>query len=197
MLENPSQPVRRWKAIEPEMTHFHDIISLTFDMGSDRGTSDTYGEATTRPNNSDSFPWQRMVLSFWGGPLSAERPAVPVRCTFSGLVYFRFLQADFAPKMDEPEAQLDLFDRESLRNAAGYSHRDDLPDSMGAFCLWECDDSPLIDQFISRWEPWRPLAQRRPWLRHFHSSCDELGEFELVAGDVTIERLEHSSDGPS
>jgi len=187
--QEPPSRVRRWRAVEPELTHFLDLISLDFDIATDRGTSDRYEQLTTRPSRGAQWPWQRLVLTFWGGPLQS-RQTIPVRCIFEGLVFFSFLQDDFEPKINEVEAKQDIFDSESLGGL--YVHQGDLPDSVGAFCLWECDDSPLIEKLVARWQPWRPIEERRPWLRHFRTSCDELGDFEFVAGDVTIEKVERS-----
>ena len=182
---------RRWRPVEPELTHFHDIISFDFDIATDRGTSDTYEPVATRPDPGGLWPWQRLLLNFWGGPLGGEhRRALRVRATFDGLVYLTFLQDDFLPKISEPEAQLDSYDQDQLRGVPGYAQDRLDDDSVGAFCLWECETSPLVDKLISRWQPWRPLAERRPWLRHFNTSCNELGFFEIVASDVKIERLD-------
>jgi hypothetical protein len=166
MVQESTGPIRRWRAVEPELTHFHDLISLDFDIATDRGTSDTYEQVTTRPGRGGQWPWQRLLLTFWGGPLGTEHhKAIAIRCTFDGLVFFRFLQDDFEPKITEVEAQSDVFDRGSLRGIPGYVNREDLPDTVGAFCLWECEDSPLIEQLVARWQPQRPIEERRPWLR--------------------------------
>jgi len=188
MGTDAKQPNQLWRAVEPELTHFHDIISLEFDIATDRGTSDTYQPIVVPPAGGQSWPWQCLTLTIRGGPLDAEhRQAVPIRIVFDGLVYFRFLQDDFQPRLDEPDSTTDIFEREPLRGAAGYSSLD-LPDSVGGFCLWECDDSPLVRKFVQRWE--RRLGRKDGrWLRHFRTSCDELGEFEVVAGNLTIERL--------
>jgi len=83
MESAPPDRVRRWRAVEPELTHFHDLILLNFDIATDRGTSDTYQQVTTRPGRGGQWPWQRLVLTLWGGPLDAEhRQATPIRCTF-------------------------------------------------------------------------------------------------------------------
>jgi hypothetical protein len=51
-----AERVCRWHPIEPELTHFHDIISLTFDIGTDRGTSDTYRPFVERPHGAALGP---------------------------------------------------------------------------------------------------------------------------------------------
>jgi hypothetical protein len=48
---------------------------------------------------------------------------------------------------------------------------------------------PLIEHFVTRWNRGHPVESRRSIFKHFETSCDELGSFELVAGDVTIEQL--------
>ena len=183
-----AEQICRWHPIEPELTQFHDIISLTFDIGSDRGTSDTYRPFVERPPLGSPWPWQRAVLTFNGGP---HGRIVPVRCTFVGLVYFNFLQDDFAPRVGHhPEPWRTSYDNAALQGVEGFHIRDPEDDSYGAFCLWECDSSPFVEHLVARWNGGKPIESRRAILRHFETSCDELGTFELVAGDVTIEQLD-------
>ena len=180
-----AERVCRWHPIQPELTHFHDIVSLTFDFGTDRGTSDTYRPFVERPVPGSAWPWQRAVLTFKGGPHDG---IVPVRCTFDGLVYFNFLQDDFQPLINEPGPWRNSYDLAALQGVGGYNIQDPEDDSYGAFCLWECESSPLVDHLVTRWNRGQDV-ERRSILRHFETSCDELGTFELVAGDVTIEQL--------
>lgn len=184
--------VVRWQAVEPELTHFHDIISLDFDLGSNRGASDTLTQVSLPPEKGQSWPWQRVILTFWGGPLDPEhRQAVPVRCTFDGVVYLQFLQDDAHPAFSD-EDQQDLHAVSGLRGVPGYSQRflshDD--SAGGAFCLWESKDSPLLRRVVERAGRYCAISETGPCLRHFKTSCDELGSFEIVAGDVTVERVE-------
>ena len=127
------------------------------------------------------------MLTFNGGP---HDRIVPVLSTFDGLVYFNFLQDDFVP----PSASLHLGATVTTwghcRGLKASTFRTPRVDSYGAFCLWECDSSPLIEHLVTRWNRGRPVESRRSILRHFETSCDELGSFELVAGDVTIEQLD-------
>jgi hypothetical protein len=127
------------------------------------------------------------VLTFNGGP---HGRIVPVRCTFDGLVYFNFLQDDFQPPIDEPGPWRNSYDLAALQGVEGFYIQDPEDDSYGAFCLWECDRSPLIEEMVTRWNRGQPVESRRSILRHFETSCDEVGVFELVAGDVTIEQLD-------
>jgi len=182
---DPLQRVRRWRPIEPELTNFHDIISLTFDIATDRGTSDRYRPFTEKLPGTP-WPWQRAVLTFQGGPHDG---IVPVRCTFDGLVQFEFLQDDFLPKMGDPGPWRDSYDVAALQGVAGFYIQEPEDDSYGAFCLWECENSPLIEDLTARWNN-RPSDEGRTLLRHFETSCDELGLFQFVAGDVTVEVLD-------
>lgn len=185
MSNDHPQRVCRWRPIEPELTHFHDIISLTFDPATDRGTSDRYHQFTEKlPGNS--WPWQRAVLTFRGGP---HDQIANVRCTFDGLVQFEFLQDDFLPKVTEPKPWRDSYDVAALEGVAGFYIQDPEDDSYGAFCLWECESSPLVELLTARWNN-RPRGDGQNLLRHFEISCDELGRFQFVAGDVTVERLD-------
>jgi hypothetical protein len=68
--QHMAETVCRWHPVEPELTHFHDIISLTFDIATDRGTSDTYRPFVDRPQRGSPWPWQRAVLTFHGGPMA-------------------------------------------------------------------------------------------------------------------------------
>ena len=99
---------------------------------------------------------------------------------------------DFEPKISEAEVLDHLFDTADCVDVLGFKGRSFgyEGDSIGAFCLWECDDSPLLSKLLARWQPWRLLEERRAWLRHFRTSCDELGEFEIVARGVTVQRLD-------
>lgn len=186
MARDPVERVCRWHPVEPELTHFVDIISLTFDIGTDRGTSDTYRPFVERPSPGSPWPWQCAVLTFNGGP---HGRIVPVRCTFDGLVYFNFVQDDFDRPMSERAPCRNSYDLAALQGVEGFNIQNPEVDSHGAFCLWECDSSPLIEDMVAWWTRGRPLEDRRGILRHFETSCDELGVFELVAGDVTIEQL--------
>jgi hypothetical protein len=182
---------RRWRAVEPEVTHFHDIIGLSFDIAGDRGISDTLGQVTIRPPSGGEWPWQRVALEFWGGD-AREHRAVPVRCTFVGVVLFNFVQDDISGGYEylDHHRRNDLYDISTLQGVPGFSVSNGTTErDYGAFCLWECPDSPLIDALVSRGAHWREIEERRPWLRHFQTTCDELGRMEVVSGDVLIERL--------
>jgi hypothetical protein len=194
VTDNCSQEPVVWHAVQPELTHFHNIIAFDFDVGVDRGTSDTYGPLTLPPGEGKPWPWQRLVLTIAGGPRDEDGRTLRVRCTFEGLVYLRFLQDDVEGSIDQ-EGDRGLYTISDLRGVAGYNqeHLGDDTSTSGAFCLWESYDSlPLqrLTESAGRFSAIRPGAEGH-WLRHFRTSCDELGTFEIVAGNVTIEQIEH------
>jgi hypothetical protein len=196
-VPDESAPEVVWRPIEPEITHFHDIISIDLDIAADRGISDTYATVTLPLAEGERWPWQRVVLTFWGGPLDVEhRHAIPVRCTFEGVVYLRFLQDDAHPTLDEDEARQDVYEDSGLQGVPGYSqqHLSEGSRGGGAFCLWEAENSRLLGRLVRRaGRHSRTNEANGPWLRHFRTSCDELGSFEIIAGAITTERIEDFS----
>jgi hypothetical protein len=85
--------------------------------------------------------------------------------------------------MGDPGPWRDSYDVAALQGVAGFYIQEPEDDSYGAFCLWECENSPLIEDLTARWNN-RPSDEGRTLLRHFETSCDELGLFQFVAGDV-------------
>ena len=71
MARDPVERVCRWHPVEPELTHFVDIISLTFDIGTDRGTSDTYRPFVERPSGQPLALAAGAVLTFNQRPAAA------------------------------------------------------------------------------------------------------------------------------
>ncbi len=189
--------VIRWTPVTPALTHFHSFVSLEFDLGEDRGTA-TWGAPLPELPDPHPSPWQTVVLTMLGIPRrEPDLQPVPVSCTFSGVVNFQFLQDDFAPKTTTDEASRNRYDVRTLRGA-GYADRGEDENCYGAFCLWESKDSPLLRKLAGRWDPWphRPPDERQQWFRHYQTSCDELGTFELVACGVIVERLASTTGAP-
>jgi hypothetical protein len=129
-IEAPSE---RWRAVEPELTHFFDIDSLDFDIASDRGTSDTYREVEL-PQDEASWPWQRLTLAISGRRYGGEKSqTISVGITFYGVVFFEFLQDDFLPKVgEEPDEHYDL---SGIRGVPGFNVGKDRDDTWGVLSL--------------------------------------------------------------
>jgi len=120
---------------------------------------------------------------------------------FTGVIYFQFIEAefntDYVAKTSTREDVDVWYDQSGLDESAGFYSSPTLESLIvngrarfGAFCLWECDSSPLIDRLVTEWrKPGTTFEQRRRVLRHFSIGCDETGSFEIVARSVSVTRV--------
>jgi hypothetical protein len=183
-----------WRPVEPERTRFHDIVSFDVDLQSQRGTT-ARSDTATAPGSGARTLWQTIVLTISGGRIDDEHPRpVPVRIIFEGVVFFRYVEGEFGyPEVlayPLPTKVAEWYETGSLESA-GFPVTEER-NRYGAFCLWECDDSPLVEQLVKHWQRDFPLAERRAMFRHFRTSCQALGTLDVVARAVSVTAL--SSD---
>jgi hypothetical protein len=189
-----------WRAVQPELTHCHAIQTINFDVHEERGTTDSFTDSIEFPS-TDRWPWQRVVMTIFGGRLGEVNATGPVEIDFTGVVYFQFIEAefdtDYVAKTSTPE-EVDLwYDRSGIDESTGFSSSPTLESlfvngraRFGAFCLWECDGSPLVDRLVLEWrKPGTTFEERQRVLRHFSIACDETGSFEVVARTVSVRRV--------
>jgi hypothetical protein len=189
-----------WRAIQPELTHCHAIQAINFDVHEERGTTDSF-EDSIEFSSTERWPWQRIVMTIVGGRLGQVNTAGPVELDFTGVIYFQFIEAefntDYVAKTSTPEDVDVWYDQSGLDESAGFGSSPTLESLMvngrarfGAFCLWECDSSPLVDRLVMEWrKPGTTIEQRRRVLRHFSIGCDETGSFQIVARSVFVRRV--------
>jgi len=189
-----------WRAVQPQLTHCHSIQEITFDIHEERGTTDSHTDSIEF-SPIEAWPWQRIVMTIFGGSLGKVNTAGPVELDFTGVIYFQFIEAEFntdhVAKTSMPEDVDVWYDQNGLDESAGFGSSPALESLIvngrarfGAFCLWECDNSPLVDRLVAEWrKPGTTFEQRRSVLRHFSLGCDETGSFEIVARSVSVKRL--------
>jgi hypothetical protein len=167
------------------------VKSISLDIEGKRGTSDTY-DHSIEFESTDLLPWQLITMEVYRDDLGPDSMTLLLtQIEFTGVVYFQFVQDDFSG-IDKSS---DLYDVSPL-NEAGF-HIDMRPfgesdgwSKHGAFCLWSTEDSPLIRKMAAAWAiPEHPIELRARLLKHYRISCDETGEFNLVARGVAVTNL--------
>jgi len=182
-----------WRPVEPETTYFHDIVSFDVDLRSHRGmTSRTDAGSPAAPSGGGPL-WQSIALTISGGrPGATSRRTTPVRIAFGSVVFFRYVEAEFGyPDVLAfalPTKVEEWYETGSL-HAAGFAVTEER-NQYGAFCLWECDDSPFVEQLVTHWQREFPLTERRALFRHFRTSCHALGTLDVVARELSVTVLE-------
>jgi hypothetical protein len=199
-LESTPGRLVLWRAVQPELSHCHAIQTVNFDVHEERGTADSFTDSIEY-SSTDKWPWQRVSMTIFGGRLGAANTAGPVELDFTGVVYFQFIEAefdtDYVAKTSTPGEADVWYDRSGIDESAGFSSSPTLESLIvngrarfGAFCLWECEGSPLVDRLVLEWrKPGTTFDQRRRVLRHFSIGCDETGSFEIVARTVSVSRV--------
>jgi hypothetical protein len=113
-----------WRAIQPELTHCHAIQTVNFDVHEERGTTDSYSDSIDF-SSTDKWPWQRVVMTIFGGRLGKAKTAGPIEVDFTGVVYFRFIEAEFDTDYvvnTSAAGDVDVwYDRSGIDESAGFS----------------------------------------------------------------------------
>jgi hypothetical protein len=193
-----------WRPVEPLLTHCRAVDSIDYHV---RSESTSEGMWSDNPDDyrqaGDRGLWQRVTLNILADPrgLGATR-AVPVEIDFRGVVLFHFAQAEFEASILQRQiieacypANVDeWYDTEPLMAMPGWAVKE--PRSRwGAFCLWVCDESPLVDQLVASWrspkldvEDRSRVVARSSVFRHYEIGQDDLGTFHIVAIGVSVKR---------
>ena len=207
MAERDSEPPRLilWRPVEPLLTHCLTVDAIDFHI---RPESTSEGMWTDDPSVYDQAAkaglWQQVTLHIsaeWTG-LGATT-AVPVKIDFRGVVLFHFIQAELEANISRKQiiemaypANVDeWYDTGPLIGAPGWNVTEPR-NRTGGFCLWTCDDSPLIDQLVSHWTMTKvfdrrsasTVVARASVFHHYQISQDDLGTFDLAATGVSVER---------
>lgn len=194
--ESPRQ--LRWIPIRPDLTNCNNIESVNLSLDRERGGNEWALPTLENFERGGDDLWQSAVVSMVSddpnsGPM--EELLLKVKLTFENLVAFKFFGFEPFPNSYDIRSRTDyvnLYDCRRLTRDSGYSVDPSWLDAdgfsrTGAFCLWECLDSPLVDETIGHWfTQWR-IEARRKLFRHFELSCDDLGTIEVVCMRAKIE----------
>lgn len=189
MATQPPQPESAvWRPVEPALTHCLGVESLSFDMPHD-DFSDGWAENALDALRSDNpLIWPSALFTIRAGhPGEMFR----TRIRFHNVVSFEFRQSNFGELyVDEGAGTTsEVYDNTPLISVPGFRVKGGLR-PIGAFCLWECRNSPQTLKLASTWRAWKTsLEEKSHTLRHFKLLCDDVGEFQLVGVSVEIARM--------
>jgi hypothetical protein len=187
-----------WYPVEPSLTHCADIRSIEFDIKSGRTSEALRDDDLETFKSGQPWLWQRIQMTLVAQASAEDAPGVAfldTSITFRNVVMFHFQEFEFGggSVIEDVMSQGgdSIFHKESLTKEAGFFVTGEIS-SYGAFCLWVCDNSPLVDRVISRWKTWTSLEGRQSVFRHYQISCDDLGTFHIVCTRADVKRLDRS-----
>ena len=184
-----------WHAVDPVLTHCLDVLSIDLDLKAERTSETGRDDDFDLLKSGPPWLWQRIVMRIVAGRLSQNDTFV-TSITFANVAMFHFEQIEFE-RHGLIESVMSahgggLYSTRGLTSEAGFNVPDQQGDQLstfGAFCLWVCDESPIVRQLAGGWKPWLlNVEAKRAVLKHFMISCDELGTFHVLATGATTER---------
>ena len=194
-VEDPNKPTIIWYPVEPELTYVANILSVDIeirnveDLGTIPGSEFVYHD----PNNLLFHEMGLTIVNY-----QQNNKLKKVKLTFLNVAFFEFTEFAMAdsPTFKELESECNM--RYYLKPLEGIimSNIERDYSYSGAFCLWKCDESPLIGRLRERNmnelnydHDEHSFARALLKLTHFEISCNQIGEFHIIGTDVQIEDL--------
>jgi hypothetical protein len=191
-----------WHPVEPTLTHCVDIRSIELDFKSERNSEGLRDDDFETLKSAPEWLWQQIVMtivaqSMTGNP--PERILFDTEITFRNVIMFYFNEFEFrqGSVIDHlmSEHGDSIYDKGGLSRESGFFLSGDSGNSVGEFCLWVCDNSPIVGQFAQGWKPWTSLDERLKLFRHYRITSDDLGSFHIVCTQANVRRLDADSSG--
>lgn len=136
------------------------------------------------------------IMAISGGIAPSSKKLFPASITFFNVVMFHYQESEFGEgsAIDYAFSQVSesVYHNESLTKEAGFLITEQTT-SHGAFCLWVCDESPVVDQIVGGWKPWIDSEEKKRVLRHYRISSNDLGEFNIVCTGTAVKRIGNHS----
>lgn len=201
-VEHSESGTYSWYPVEPDLTHCVTVRNIDFDLKAERTSEDLNDDDFEAFKSGHPELWQRIVMTIVAESVLGNPPIFSffeTAITFAGVIWFSFGEFEFgrgSPVQGVLDRATAIFHKKSLTKEAGFSVSEDLS-SYGAFCLWVCDKSPLVDQMVKEWKPWTSLEERERVFRHYRISADDLGSFHIVCTGAEVKRLNEKLSGES
>lgn len=173
-----------WEPVQPKDTHCFDVLDVSFDCKSERTSEGRDSEIRNQKLNQAPNLWQKVTLRIAAWPRPKE-----TLITITNVIHFSFVQFEFAES--DPidrlfEGREIAYHVESLASA-GFNIRAGVRyNTHGAFCLWVCQNSPLVSRLALKGSLRGYERALESQLRHFELTCDDLGTFHFVGSSAEV-----------